>query len=559
MRNREVANVLTEIADLMEIKGELVFKVVAMRRAAQTIEFMAKDIDEVYKRGELDDIPGVGEAISKKIADYLEHGESKYLKKLKKGLPPGFDKLLELEGVGPKKVKLFYEKLKVKNVKDLEKAVKTGKLRKLPGMREKTEDNILRSIESAKRRTGRMLLADALDTADDVIKELRNASVGKIDVAGSTRRGKETVGDIDILVTSSNPKKVIDKFVRMKDVSHVIGKGSTKASVNLKSGLQVDLRVLKDSEYGSALMYFTGSKDHNVELRRIAISRGMKLSEYGLFKGKRFVAGKTEKEVYRKLGVSYIPPELRENRGELDVTIPKLVEQKDIRGDLHMHTKWTDGNNTIKEMALAAKHLGYDYICISDHYGTMLIANPLDRKKFEAQQKEVEKVRKKVDITILHGAEVDIMANGKLNAPDSLLKKMDFVTASLHTALRKENTGRVISAMQNKYVHSIGHLTGRLINVRQGSDLNFGKIFDKARETETLLEINCQPGRLDLTDTSSKAALQAGCKLVVNTDAHSVEQLSNMKLGISVARRAWARKKDIVNTYNLDRLRKLLK
>ncbi len=562
MKNQEVAELLTKMADLMEIKGEMVFKVVAMRRAAQAIETMPDDIEKLYMQGDLDDIPGVGEGIAKKIADYLENGKSKYLKRLKKGLPPGLEKLLELEGIGPKKVKMFYEKLHVRNVGDLERAVKQGKLRKLPGIKEKTEANILRSIESSKRRTGRLLLLQALNTSNEIIQRLKCREIKRIDVAGSMRRMKETIGDIDILVTSDKPSIVIKKFTSMEDVSHIIGKGPTKASVVLDSGIQVDLRVLRDSEYGSALMYFTGSKEHNVELRRVAISKGMKLSEYGLFKGKK-VAGRTEQEIYSKLGMSYIPPEMRENRGEIELAqkkrIPRLLEIGDITGDLHTHTNWSDGKDTIENMSAAAKKLGYEYICISDHFNTLPIANPLDMKRFEAQYREIEKIRRKSNITILQGAEIDIKSDGSLSVPNDILKKMDVVMASLHTAIRKENTKRVIAAMENENVDVIAHLTGRLMNVREGADLDIPKILEKAKETGTALEINSQPQRMDLNDTGSMAAIKAGCKLIINTDAHSTEQLKNMVLGVSVARRAWATRKDIINTNNLQKFRKLLK
>src|SRR3989344_678822 len=374
MKNQEVAKLLYDIADMMEIRGEMIFKIVAYRRAAQAVESLSRDIEDVWRQHALEDVPGIGKGIAEKISEYLEKGKLGYLDELRKGLPPGFEELLAIEGIGPKKVKMFHERLRIRNVKELEKAAKQGKLRKIPTLGEKTEQNILHAIEAAKKRGGRMLLGYALLVADEIIAELKkNADVDRISTAGSLRRMKETIGDIDILVTSARPNSVLKYFTRMKGVSGVIAQGPTKASVRLASGMQVDLRVLKDMEYGSALMYFTGSKEHNVALRKIAIAKRMKLSEYGLFQGNKFVAGRAEQEVYKKLGLEYIEPEMRENRGEIELAkkgkLPKLIGYRDIRGDLQMHTKWSDGANMVGEMAKAAKEMGYEYICITDHAG----------------------------------------------------------------------------------------------------------------------------------------------------------------------------------------------
>mgnify|MGYP001567356753 FL=1 len=566
MKNQEVAKILYDIADLLEIKGELVFKFVAYRRAAQAIESLSRDIEDVYRDGKLDDVNGVGPGIAKKVVEYLETGRSKYLNDLKKGLPPGFGELLALEGVGPKKVKLFLEK-KIKNLKELEAAAKAGKLRNIPTLGEKTEKNILHSIESAKKRGGRMLLGHALLLADEIMDELKkNKNVVMISSAGSLRRMKETIGDIDVLVTSANPGAVIEYFTKMKNVSSVIAQGSTKASVRLKNGIQADLRVLPEREYGSALMYFTGSKEHNIELRRMAIAKKMKLSEYGLFSNK-FVAGRSEEEVYRKLGLQYIEPEMRESRGEIELAkkgkLPKIVRQGDVIGDLHMHSTWSDGKNTIEEMALAAKKLGYEYICIADHIGHLTIANALDKKRLEKQRKEIGLLNKELHgITILQGGEVDIRADGRLDMDDQTLEKLDIVLASLHSSLKageERNTKRIIGAMENPHVDIIAHPSGRLIDQREGSLLNMEKIIDKAKETNTILEVDAQPNRLDMNDVNVRATIEHGCKIAIDTDAHNVDQLRFMNIGVGTARRGWATKKDVINTYELDKMMKLLK
>ena len=564
MKNREVAKLLYDIADLLEIHGEMIFKIRAYRRAAQAVEAMPTDVGEAWKQGKLDSIPGVGRGIAEKIDEYLKKGRLKYLDELKKGLPPGFADMLAIEGVGPKKVKLFYEKLGIKNLEQLEKAAKSGKLRKIPSLKEKTEQNIIRSIEASKKRGGRMLLGHALTLSDEIIKEMKKCKdIRRIDAAGSLRRMKETIGDIDILVSSEKPDSVIKFFTKMSMVARVIATGPTKASVNLFNGIQVDLRALPEKEYGSALLYFTGSKEHNIEMRKIAISRRLKLSEYGLFRGKKFLAGRTEQDVYRCLGMDYIEPEMRENRGELEAAkkhkLPGLIGYGDIKGDLHVHTKWSDGSNTVEEMANAAGKMGYEYICISDHIGKLAIARAMDKKRVEQQSREIEKVRKKADIQILQGGEIDIGLDGKFAVSDAVLRKLDIVTASLHSGLKGDGTQRVLSAMENPNVDIIGHPSGRLIDRRDGVRLDITKITEKAAETNTVLEINSQPERLDLNDVNTKAAIDAGCFLAVNTDAHSIADLRYMRIGVATARRGWAPKSSIINSYPLEKMRKMLK
>lgn len=562
MKNQEVAKLLNDIADILEIRGEMLFKIIAYRRAAQAIEAMSKDVEDVAAQGKLEEIPGVGKGIAEKIEEYLDKGTLKYLDSIKRGLPPGIEKIVSLEGVGPKKAMLFYKKLKIKSVEDLEKAARDGRIRKIRGMGEKTEQNILKSIELAKqKKSGRMLLGYALDIAEEIIAELKKSKdVDKVNVAGSIRRGRETIGDIDILVTSPNPEKVLDYFTKIRYVYDVIGRGPTKASVHVKNGLQVDLRVLTPEEYGAALMYFTGSKEHNVELRRIAIAKRMKLSEYGLFKGAKFICGKTEEEVYKALGLQYVEPEMRENRGEVELALrhnlPELLTQKDILGDLQMHTKWSDGTNTIEQMADACKALGYEYISITDHVGNLAIAGAIKGKQIDQQKKEIDKVE---GIQVLQGAEIDIRTDGTLDVDNETLKKFDVVLASLHSSLKGDGTERILKAMENENVDIIAHPSGRLIGTRPGVELDMEKIIAKAKETGTVLEVNAQPSRLDLNDVQTKAAVEAGVKLSIGTDSHSVEELRYMRLGVTTARRGWAKKEDVINTMPLSKMMKFLK
>jgi len=564
MRNLEVAKILYEIADLLELKG-VEFKPYAYRRAAQTVESLSKDIEDVYKEGKLEDLPGIGKNIAQKIAEYIETGKIKSYEGLKKKMPFDFESLLSVGGLGPKKVSILYKKLRVKNLNDLEKAAKLGKIRKLAGFGEKTEKDILENIGIAKMRNERMLLGIALPIAEEIeqrLKELKE--VRKVVTAGSLRRRKETIGDLDILITSSNPTKVMEYFTTMPDVKDIIAKGPTKASVRLKNGLQIDARVVKDSEFGSALLYFTGSKEHNIALRKVAISKKLKLSEYGLFKNNKQIAGKTEEDVYKKLGMPYIEPEMRENLGEMELALkhalPKIIGYNDILGDLHMHTNWSGNPNNIEDMALHAKHFGYKYICITDHTKSLAIEHGLNEKQIEKQAKEIKKVDKKLDgIKILHGAEVNINADGILDIRNETLKNLDIVIAGIHSGFKGNATERIVKAMENRNVDIISHPTGRLIQYRKGYDIDLQKLFDKAKETGTILEINSQPKRLDLNDINARAAIEHGCRLVINTDAHSTEQLNNMRLGIAVARRAWAKKKDVINTNSLDKMLKRLK
>jgi len=569
MKNIEVAELLNEIADYLEFADDT-FRVRAYRKAALVIEGLSEDIEQVWKDGRLEELPGIGEGIAKKIDEFLKTGKLKHLDELKKKTPVDMESLGRIEGIGPKTILKLYRELKIKNVAGLEKAAKQGKIQKIEGLGPTVEQNIIKSIEFAKKSKDRVPLGFALGSAEEVTKYLKALKeVQKVSVAGSTRRMKETIGDIDILATSKNPQIVIDFFAKMPNVAQVLAKGPTKSSVRLKEGMQVDLRVLNDNIFGAALLYFTGNKEHNIILRRIAIEKGLKLSEYGLFDSRtnRLVAGRTEEEVYKKLGMDYIEPEMREDEGEIEMAqhhmLPKLIGYNNIKGDLQMHTKWSDGNNTVEEMALAAKKLGHEYICITDHTGKLAIANALDEKRIKGQRKEIDKLNKKLSgIEILQGVEVNITDDGKLDMPDKVLKEMDIVVASIHSGFKnpKEKiTRRMVKAIENENVDIIAHPTGRLITKRESYDIDLEAVFDAAKRTNTIMEINSYPERMDLRDSHVRAAVKAGVKLVISTDAHNTDQLHFFKLGIGTARRGWATKNDIINTRKLKDMIRMLK
>lgn len=568
MKNVQVAKILNEIAAILEMKG-VEFKPRAYRKAARTVESLSKPIEEIYEEGNLQELPGIGESIAEKIAEIIDTGSSSYYESLKKEMPVEVDELTAIEGIGPKTVEKLYRELGIKTLEDLEEAAKQQKIRAVEGLGPTTEENILDHIELAKRRKERTLLGYALPIAEEIKSRLtsRLDTIDNIEIAGSARRMKPTIGDVDILVTSKHPDKVGDFFTSMEDVREVLSKGKSKCSVILNNDIQVDLRLIQEESYGAALLYFTGSKDHNIELRKIAINDGHKLNEYGLFRDEERIAGTTEDEVYGKLSMQWIPPELRENRGEIEAalqhTLPSLIGYDDIRGDLQMHTKWSDGSHTIADMANTAIALGYSYICISDHYSRMVIAGGLNEKQLRKQWEEIEEVNSNLtDIEILKGAEVDIAADGSIDADKTVLDELDIVVASVHSRFdqsKPEMTRRLVKAMESEYVAIIGHPTGRKIDQKAGSQIDMQTLFETSKKTETFLEINAFPNRLDLDDLNAKAAAEAGCKLVINTDAHDKEHLRYMRLGIAMARRGWLQKKDVINTLSLSDLLGLLK
>lgn len=557
MKNLKVAQILYKIADLLEIQ-EVEFKPVAYRRAAMSIENLSDSIEDYYKNDKLKDIPGVGEGIAKKIVEIIKTGTCKEFKKLKKRVPVDFENLLKVEGVGPRTVKILYKKLKIKNLKDLEKAAKQGKISRLKDFGNKTEENILESLDFVKKHKGRFLLGDALSVAEDIKNYLLKKSK-KIEIGGSLRRYEETIGDVDILAVGD--KKLVEYFTKYNDVVKVLAKGPSKSSIILDTGLQVDLRLVKYNQFGAALQYFTGNKEHNIELRKLAIKKGYKLNEYGLFKGKNFVSGKTEREVYNKLGLQYIEPELRTNTGEIEVAkikkLPNLITLKDIKGDLQVHSKWSDGSDQLKDIADYCKKLGYDYFAITDHFGSLRIANSLNRNRIRKQWQEIDKLNKG-EFTILKGAEVNIKLNCSLDIDSPTLKELDYVIAAVHSGLRNNVTNRTIKAMENRYVNAIAHPSGRLINTREGAILDYEKLFDKSVETGTFFEINSCPERLDLDSVNVKSAIDKNCKLLINTDAHSVDSLNFMKFGVGTARRGWCESNGVINTFTLNKLQKHL-
>jgi DNA polymerase (family 10) len=569
MKNQRVARILNEIADLLEMQG-VEFKPRAYRRAARTIESLGEPIEEVYSKGKLEELPGIGEAIAKKIAEIIDTGSLKYHQDLKNKTPVDLEGLLAIEGLGPKTVGLLYAKLGIKTLDDLERAAKGHEIREIKHLGPKTEENILANIEFAKRSKGRTLLGVALPIAEEISERLRaflrnGGTPGRVEVAGSLRRMKESVGDIDILATTKEPARLAEQFAKMPSVRRVLEQGKEKVSIVLDEGLQVDLRLIEEDAFGAALMYFTGSKDHNIALRRLAIGKGLKLSEYGLFKGTQQVSGRAEKDVYERLELDYIAPEIREDRGEISAAmshkLPALIPYDGIVGDLQMHTQWSDGHNTIEEMAEAAKKLGYEYIAITDHLSTLPIVNGLNEERLRDQMKEIEEINQRAgSIRILKGAEVDIDPDGTLSG-GTILKELDVVVASVHGTFKqnkKQMTKRIISAMESGIVNIIGHPTGRKINEKNPSDIDFDEVLEASKRTGAYLEINASPQRLDLNDANARSALVAGCRLAINTDARNTEQLSNMRFGIGVARRAWAEKKVIINAQPLDRVRKIL-
>ncbi|HLD56918.1 MAG TPA: DNA polymerase/3'-5' exonuclease PolX, partial [archaeon] len=506
--------------------------------------------------------------LAKKIEEFVNSGKIKKHQEVLKSIPSGLVEIMSIPGMGPKKAAKLNKELKIDSVEKLEKAAKDGEIRNLEGFGEKSEQDIIKNIEVFKRGLERMFLGEALVLAKDILGRLKALrEVEAAEIAGSIRRRKETIGDIDILVISKNPGKVMDFFVKMHNVDFVQSKGDTKSSVTLKEGLDCDLRVLDERSFGAALNYFTGSKEHNVRLRQIAITKGWKLSEYGLFdKSGKQISGKTEEEIYKKLGMGYIEPELRENQGEIEAaqkrTLPKLVPYNSIKGDLHMHTNWSDGESTIEGMVKACSGLGYQYISITDHSKSERIANGLDEKRVLKYIEEIERAGKKFpEIQILAGSEVSILKDGKLDFPKQTLEKLDWVVGSIHSGFKmpeKEMTSRVLKALDSGHINLLGHPTGRIVNRREPFQVDLEKVFEKAKEKNVLMEINSNR-RLDLSDHNIRKAAEFGLKFCIDTDAHSINQIKLMELGVSQARRGWLEEKDVVNSWNWEKFKKLLK
>lgn len=566
--NAEIARIFKEYADLLEIKGENPFKVRAYRNAARTIENIGKSLEELVKEGyDLTRLPGIGSDLSQYIQEIVTTGKFSKLQKLKKQIPPSLVDMLSIEGLGPKRIKTLYEKLGIASMEDLRRAAQNGEIEKLPGFGPTLVQKILKGIRLLKKAGHRFKWSEAKEYVEDILAYMGQIELSHLDVAGSYRRKKETVGDLDILATAKDFSEVIRHFVKYPKIKEVVSAGSTRSTVILNNDLQVDLRSVEDESYGSALHYFTGSKAHNIAIRKIAIELGLKVNEYGIFRGEERIAGKTEEEVYKAVGLCYIEPELRENRGEIEACkahrLPQLVELKDIRGDLHMHTNYSDGKNSIEEMAKAAKELGYEYIAITDHSRRLTIAKGLDEKRAIEELEQIDRINEKFeDITILKGMEVDILEDGRLDMSDEVLSRLDIVLIAVHykfTLSKDRQTRRILRAFENPYVNILAHPTGRMIGIREPIELDMEQILAKAKEYNIHLEINAQPERLDLTDIHAKMAKEMGVKMAINSDAHNIFSLRYMEYGINQARRGWCEKDDIINTRSLNQLKKVLK
>jgi DNA polymerase (family 10) len=571
MENKTIADIFTEIADLLDIQGENPFRVRSYRNAARTIEDLGQSLESLVKAGKnLEEIPGIGKSISEKTQEILATGKCRSLEELRARVPPGLTELLKLEGLGPKKVKVLYDELAVDSVDRLEKAAQAGRLRNLTGMGVKTEEKILKSIEHYRAGMGRFKLSVGFQYAEALLRHLQGVpGVKRLDPAGSFRRRRETIGDLDILAICGKGCKVMDRFTGYGDVAEVLAKGETKSSIRLKCGLQVDLRVLEEESYGAALHYFTGSKAHNVAIRERAKEKGLKISEYGVFRAKdeKRVSGAQEEDVFKAVGLPPIPPELREDRGEIQAAerdaLPRLIELSEIRGDLQMHTTASDGKNSILEMARKAKEMGYAYIAITDHSKAVRVAGGMDEKQLAKHLKEIEKANGQISgFRILKGVEVDILPDGTLDLKDDILRECEVVLASVHSRFNMEEgemTRRVIQAIRNPNVKILAHPTGRLILEREPFKINLQEVVKAAVDHGVVLEINAYPDRLDLKDVDARMARDMGAKLAIDTDAHSALQLELMKFGVFTARRGWIEAKDVVNTLPLQELLKILK
>ena len=567
--NKEIADIFNQLADLLEISNDNPFRIRAYRNAAMVIGGLSKNLaDMIGENKELTDLPGIGEDLAEKIKVIVKTGELPLLNKMEKSVPPVLSELLKIEGLGPSRVRLLYKKLKIKTTNDLKTAIKKGELLKIKGFGEKIQQKILSGLEHLQEYSKRINLADAVPIANTLVNYLKKCKdVIQVECAGSVRRRKETIGDIDVLASSGHCQAVIDYFVKFNEISKVISKGDTRSTVRMHSGVQVDLRVVSPESFGAALVYFTGSKAHNIAIRKIAIKKKLKMNEYGVFKGKQQVAGKTEPDVYSRIGMAYVEPEMRENNGEIELAIknklPRLITLNDICGDLHCHTRATDGAASIEEMAEKAIKLGYQYIGITDHSRRLVMVNGLDEKALLNQIKLIDKINQKLkNIVILKSIEVDILQDGQLDLSDDILKELDYTVCSIHSHFdltKRKQTERIIRAMDNPYFTILGHPTGRLINKREPYEIDMEKIMLAAKERHCFLEINAQPARMDLNEIYCKLARDMQVKVVISTDAHSVAQMDLMQYGVYQARRGWLEAKDVLNTYRLKDLLKAIK
>ncbi len=574
MINLDIARIFDEIADILEVKGDNPFRVRAYRRAARTIETLTQDLKVIAERGGVDElkkIPGIGEGIARKIVEIVQTGDCKKHRELTRELPPGLLEMLAIPRVGPKTIAKVHDELGVSSIAELEAAAKQHKLRGISGLGAKVEENILKGIEQYRRYRGRKLLSEALPRAESILEELKKRdAVERITIAGSLRRMRETIGDIDILVVSKRPKEVMDAFTSLEGVEDVVAKGDTKSSIVLK-GMDVDLRVVDAGSFGAAVHYFTGSKHHNIRIRELGVKRGLKINEYGVFRvdtGEK-VGGENERDVFRCVGLAYIPPELREDRGEVEAAqenrIPELIELKDIKGDLHVHTKWSDGKNSVEEMASTAIALGYEYVAVADHSPAVGIAGGMDEAKIKKRQVEIDSVNEQFEgeIRVLSSVEVDIKSDFSLDLPDDTLKELDVVVAAVHSKFTQDKatmTKRIETAMENEHVDIIAHPTGRILGKREPYEVDMERLMEVAKDTGTIMELNSFPDRLDLNDIHCRMAKDHGVPIAISTDAHDAMQMRDViRYGVATARRGWLEARDVVNTRGMEELLNLLK
>jgi len=563
MKNQEISEIFFKMADILEFKGEVPFKVNAYRKAARVLYDLTTDIEEIWKNGKLSELPGIGKALQGKIEDYLMHNKITQYEKLLQQIPKELFLLLSIQNFGPKTAALAYQKLGVETLNGLEKVINDGSLASLPGMGDKKIEKIRKGLELLKTSQERISIGIALPIIEGIksyLKDNAGSIVKRLSPAGSARRGRETVHDIDILAESDNGPELIQTFIKMPNITQVLGAGDTKASILLNDRVQVDLRVVNSGSYGAALQYFTGSQAHNIRLRGIAKSHGYKINEYGIYEGERKIGGKEEADIYQYLGMKWIPPELREDRGEIEAaqkhSLPELVSLDDIKSDLHIHSTYSDGQLDIKEMTEIVRSFGYSYMAICDHSKSAFYANGVDENRLLQQIDEIHNLNKNYqDFYILAGCEVDILPKGQLDFSNTILKKLDFVIASIHSAFETDPTSRTIAAMKNPFVDVIGHPTGRLISRREGFTIDIDKIIKVAAETGTALEVNSYWDRLDLSDIHIKKAIENGVKISINTDTHHPHHLPMMELGVATARRGWAGKKDVINALSLEQFR----
>ena len=565
-KNKKISEIFEKIADILEFLGDNVYRVNSYRRAGELLSGIQEDIEEVWKKGKLPELPGIGPSMAQKIEEFLRTGTVKKYEDLRKRVPEDLLELMDVPGIGPKTLRAAYDKLRVRTKEDFMKVLKDGSLARLPGFGPKKVQNILKGLELWRSTKERIPLVEAYTIAKEIVEYMKPV-VKEISVAGSLRRRKETIGDIDILVSAEkrNWREIHERFVNYPEVERVLAKGETKSSVVLRNGRQVDLRTVPPESWGAALQYFTGSKEHNVRLRDIAKEKGLKVNEYGVFRAdtEERIGGETEEEVYRLVGMEWIPPEIRENWGEIELAmegkVPKLVELKDIKGDFHMHTDWSDGVSPIEEVVEACYRMGYQYIVIGDHSQSQRQANGLTPERYRKQWRLIEELNRAYNpkgFYILRGCEVDILPDGSLDLPDELLEEFDFVVASIHTRLNQDNTYRILKAMENPYVNLIGHPTGRSPGQREGYPLDMEKVIELALETGTALEINTF--RVDLSPENIRKCAKKGVLMAIVTDAHSVKHLSYMELGVGIARRGWATPEVILNTREVEGVRRFV-